>query len=116
MEKSRKVRALEYANGVRRGPLWVAYGLFDSFFVLALAVAVTAIISTQLVWNGPIWVMLPVLALYGFAAILLGYVVAHFVDGPLKAFLAVVGVSIFMYAVAAISFAVSGSSTRTCIF
>ncbi|KAH6898818.1 hypothetical protein B0T10DRAFT_120641 [Thelonectria olida] len=106
IEKARKVRALEYANGVRRGPLWVAYGLFDFTFVLALAVGVTAIISTQLLWNGPVWVMLPILALYGLAAILLGYVVSHFVSGPLKSFLAMAGLGVVMFAVAAISFAV----------
>ncbi|KAH6997790.1 hypothetical protein BKA56DRAFT_536741 [Ilyonectria sp. MPI-CAGE-AT-0026] len=106
IEKARKVRALEYANGVRRGPLWVAYGLFDFMFVLAISVGVTAIISTQLTWNGPIWVMFPILALYGLAAILLGYVVSHFVSGPLKSFLAVAGVSVLMYGIAAISFAV----------
>lgn len=75
-------------------------------FVLAISVGVTAIISTQLTWNGPIWVMFPILALYGLAAILLGYVVSHFVSGPLKSFLVVAGVSVLMYGIAAISFAV----------
>ncbi len=107
IEKARKIRALEYANGVRRGPLWIAYGLFDFLFVLAISVGVTATISTQLVWNGPIWVMLPILALYGLAAILLGYIVSHFVSGPLKSFLATAGISVLMYGIAAISFAVS---------
>ncbi|KAJ3526528.1 hypothetical protein NM208_g7406 [Fusarium decemcellulare] len=106
IEKGRKVRALEYANGVRRGPLWVAYGIFDFIFVLAISAGVTATISTQLTWNGPIWIMLPILALYGLAAILLGYVISHFVSGPLKSFLAMAGVSALMYAIAAISFAV----------
>ncbi|KAM5356058.1 hypothetical protein ACJ41O_002704 [Fusarium nematophilum] len=106
IEKARKVRALEYANGVRRGPLWVAYGMFDLIFVLAISAGVTAVISTQLTWNGPIWVMLPILALYGLAAILLGYVISHFVSGPLKSFLAMAGVSVLMYAISAISFAI----------
>ncbi|KAL6357950.1 hypothetical protein LRP88_08129 [Fusarium phalaenopsidis] len=110
IEKARKVRALEYANGVRRGPLWVAYGMFDFIFVLAISAGVTATISTQLTWNGPIWVMLPILALYGLAAILLGYVISHFVSGPLKSFLAMAGVSVLMYGIAAISFVGSGYS------
>lgn len=101
------MRALEYANGVRRGPLWVAYGLFDFTFVLAISIAVTAIISTQLTWNGPVWVMLPIQALYGLAALLLGYVISTFVDGPLKSFLAMAGISLLMYAIAAIAFGVS---------
>ncbi|KAF4469052.1 ABC transporter [Fusarium albosuccineum] len=70
IEKARKVRALEYANGVRRGPLWVAYGMFDFIFVLAISAGVTATIR------------------------------------PLKSFLAMAGVSVLMYAIAAISFAV----------
>lgn len=107
IEKARKVRALEYANGVRQGPIWVAYGLFDSMFVLVISLAVSAIISSQLPWNGPIWIMFPILALYGFAAILLGYVVAHFTNGPLKSFLAMAGLSLAMYGIAAISFSVS---------
>lgn len=85
----------------------MAYGVFDFIFVLAISAGVTATISTQLIWNGPIWVMLPVLALYGLAAILLGYVISHFVSGPLKSFLAMAGVSVLMYGIAAISFAVS---------
>lgn len=112
IEKARKVRALEYANGVRRGPLWVAYGMFDFIFVLAISAGVTATISTQLTWNGPIWIMLPILALYGLAAILLGYVISHFVSGPLKSFLAMAGVSVLMYGIAAISFAVSLLNTK----
>ena len=109
-----KVRSLEYANGVRRGPLWVAYGLFDLMFVFVISIAVTGIVSWQLApeWNGPVWILLPVLALYGVAAILLGYLISHFVNGPLKSFLATAGVGIFMYAIAAIAFAVSSRSLQ----
>lgn len=108
IEKDRKVRALEYANGVRRGSLWVAYALFDFIFVFVISVSITVIMEYQLkTWNGPIWIMLPILALYGFAAILLGYVLSHFVAGLLKSFLAMAGVSMVMYTVAAISFALS---------
>lgn len=107
IEKARKVRALEYANGVRRGPLWIAYGLFDGMFVMVISIVISVIISQQLPWNGTIWIMLPIMALYGFAAILLGYVIAHFTNGPLKSFLVMAGISILMYGIAAISFAVS---------
>lgn len=107
IEKKHKIRALEYANGVRRGPLWVAYGTFDFMFVVTISVVITAVMSTQLSWNGPIWIMFPILTLYGLAGILLGYVVSHFTSGPLQAFLAMMGVSLVMYAAAAIAFAVS---------
>ena len=108
IEKARRVRALEYANGVRRAPLWIAYGLFDAIFVVVIAVGCSLIVQFQLwYWNGPGLIMLPILFLYGVAAVLLGYVVSHFVTGPLKSFMAMGGISLLMYAVAAISFSVS---------
>lgn len=107
IEKARQVRALQYANGVRRGPLWVAYGLFDFLFVIVIAIAVTAISSTYLPWNGTIWVMIPILAFYGLAAILLGYIISHFVKGPLKSFFTMLGISTLMFIISAISFGVS---------
>jgi hypothetical protein len=51
--------------------------------------------------------MIPILFLYGMAAVLLGYVISHFVTGPLKSFLATAGIGMLMYAVVAISFSVS---------
>lgn len=107
IEKDRKVRPLEYANGVRRGPLWVAYSLFDFMFVVIIAVGVTAIMSTQLPYFHDVWIMLPILLLYGLAALLQGYVISHFVAGPLKSFITTVGISLLMYAIAAIGFGVS---------
>ncbi|KAF4979013.1 hypothetical protein FZEAL_4688 [Fusarium zealandicum] len=108
-EKPRKVWSLEYANGVRRGSLWVAYGMFDFLFVLAISAGATAIISTQVTWNRPAWIMLPVLTLYGLAAILLGHVISQFVSGPLKSFLAIAGISVLMYATAATPFDVGSA-------
>lgn len=114
IEKSRKVRAIEYANGVRRGPLWLAYGLFDAMFVFVIAVGTSAILTTQLSWwNGPPFVMFPILLLYGMAGVFLGYIISHFVSGPLKSFLSTMGISLLMYVIAAIAFAVS-SLSRVC--
>ena len=42
VERLRNVRALHYSNGVRAGPLWIAYTLFD--FMIVLLVAAFAII------------------------------------------------------------------------
>ena len=109
IEKARKVRALQYANGVRRAPLWVAYALFDLIFVLILAVTITIIMFVQIPSFSPIWVMLPVLLLYGVAAMLLGYVISHFVSGPLKSFLAMMGTSVCMYAISAVAFGVGSN-------
>lgn len=107
IEKSRRVRSVAYANGVRRAPLWVAYGLFDFAFVLLISLVLTTLMSIQIAWVGTVWVMLPVLMLHGLAAILLGYIICHFVNGALESFLAVFGVNVVMYAIAAITFGVS---------
>ncbi|KAJ6445819.1 putative PWI domain mRNA processing protein [Purpureocillium lavendulum] len=108
IEKAQKVRSLEYANGVRRGPLWVAYGLFDFIFVFFLSIGVTAIVASE--WNGPVWILLPILALYGLAATLLGYVLSHFVNGPLKSFIVAAGTGMLTYAIAAVAFAVGSAN------
>ncbi|OAA71703.1 ABC transporter [Akanthomyces lecanii RCEF 1005] len=91
-EKLRMVRSVQYANGVRRVPLWFAYGLFDFLFVLIISAATSVVMAFQVRWIGTTWIMLPVLVLYGLAAILQMYIVAHFVNGPLKSFLTAFGV------------------------
>ncbi|GKT82856.1 ABC transporter [Colletotrichum tofieldiae] len=58
------VRAVGYANGVRRAPLWIAYTLFDFFFVSTISAAITAHLGSKMpLWTGGTWVMLPILAL-----------------------------------------------------
>lgn len=37
VERLRKVRALHYSNGIRAGPLWMAYMTFDFLFVLIVS-------------------------------------------------------------------------------
>lgn len=106
IEKSRMVRSVQYANGVRRAPLWFANGLFDFAFVLVISVAISVVISFQVRWHGTTWVLLPIQFLYGFAAILQVYIVAHFVNGPLKSFFAAFGVNAISFAIAAVAFGV----------
>lgn len=48
MERLRNVRALHYSNGIRAGPLWLAYLTFDFLFVFivsALSVAIFVAVS-----------------------------------------------------------------------
>lgn len=85
-ERRRFVRALQYSNGVRPLPLWVAYVLFDFVFVLASSATVTA------VWAGlsNVWFHLEhvfvVLFLYGLASALLSYFVSLFTKTQLGTF------------------------------
>lgn len=43
VERLRKVRALHYSNGIRAGPLWLAYISFDFLFVLIVSAVVIGI-------------------------------------------------------------------------
>ncbi|CAM1501884.1 Fc.00g038680.m01.CDS01 [Cosmosporella sp. VM-42] len=86
MERRRFVRGLEYSNGVRPFPLWVAYLLFDFIIALvssAIVVAIWAGISN--VWFHIGYVFL-VFFLYGLASILVAYVVSLFTKTQLATY------------------------------
>lgn len=106
MERSRKVRALEYANGVGRGAIWVAYGMFDFMWVLLISAGVTLLLSTRNL-NGSPGVMFCVLALYGLTGVFTGYIISHFTRGPLKTFITTFALSIVFYAVSLLALVVS---------
>jgi hypothetical protein len=47
VERTRNVRALHYSNGVRAGPLWLAYTLFD--FIIVLLVSRSGFLGVYLI-------------------------------------------------------------------
>ena len=49
-ERTRKVRAMHYSNGILSSSLWAAYALFDFMFIVIISVCATVIWSTQ--YNG----------------------------------------------------------------
>lgn len=85
-ERRRFVRALEYSNGVRPFPLWMAYLVFDFIIVLLSAAVVTAL------WAGisDIWYHIEyvfvVFFLYGLCSILFSYVISLFTKSQLGTF------------------------------
>jgi hypothetical protein len=86
LEKMRNVRGLEYSNGVRALPLWLAYTAFDFIPVLlssAVAVAVFAAVSS--VWYHVSYLFV-VFFLYGLASILLAYCISLFAKTQLSAY------------------------------
>lgn len=86
VERLRNVRALHYSNGVRAGPLWMAYTLFDLTIVLvASIVAIVIFIGASGVWYYPGYLFV-VFFLYGLTSILMSYVVSLFVTSQLAAF------------------------------
>ena len=45
-ERRSNIRALHYSNGLRPAPLWLAYGLFDAFFVAVVAIIATSLLTS----------------------------------------------------------------------
>lgn len=87
VERLRTVRALHYSNGVRAGPLWIAYTLFD-FSIVLLVSAITVIIyaaSAPAAFYGIGYVFV-VFMLYGLSATLMAYVVSLFTTSQLATF------------------------------
>lgn len=86
IEKRRNVRGLEYSNGVRALPLWMAYLAFDFLIVLfssALVVILFAALSSIWYHIGYLFI---IFVLYGLASILLAYVVSLFSRSQLSAY------------------------------
>ena len=86
VERLRNVRALHYSNGVRAGPLWIAYTLFD-FIIVLLVSAVAVIIFTAVtnIWYGPGYLFV-VFVFYGLSATLTAYVLSLFTTSQLATF------------------------------
>ncbi|KAI0878698.1 hypothetical protein GGS24DRAFT_371499 [Hypoxylon argillaceum] len=86
VERRRNVRGLQYSNGVRSLPLWVAYTTFDFFIVLVSSAIVTGIFaSASNVWYHVDYLFL-ILFLYGLASTLLSYVISLFCSNQLSTY------------------------------
>ncbi|KAF3769793.1 P-loop containing nucleoside triphosphate hydrolase protein [Cryphonectria parasitica EP155] len=91
VERLRNVRALHYSNGIRAGPLWLAYLIFDFLFVLVISAVVTGIfVGASSVWYAPGYLFV-VFFLYGMASILLCYVISLFTPSQLACFATAAG-------------------------
>lgn len=86
VERIRGVRGLEYSNGVRSLPLWLAYICFDWIFVLASSLVVFIIFAAQSdVWYNVGYLFI-VFILYGMTSILMSYIISLFAKTQLAAF------------------------------
>ncbi|RKK23812.1 hypothetical protein BFJ69_g15637 [Fusarium oxysporum] len=104
LESRSMVRSLQYSNGVRPLPLWLAYLAFDFTFVLvstALLTILWAALST--IWYHIGYVFL-VLILYGLASILLAYVVSLFAKTQINAYSYVTAVQVVFFLVYLIAY------------
>lgn len=78
LERRRNVRGLQYSNGVRPLPLWLAYTTFDFLIVLvSSAICVALLAGLASVWYN-VGYLFVVFMLYGLASILLAYVISLF--------------------------------------
>lgn len=86
IERTRNIRGLEYSNGVRSLPLWLAYLTFD-FLIVLLSSAVSVIIfaTSSSAWYHVEYLFV-IFMLFGLASILLSYVVSLFAKTQLSAY------------------------------
>lgn len=86
VERMRQVRGLQFSNGVRALPLWLAYTAFDFIPVLLSSVISVAIFAAaSSVWYH-VGYLFVVFFLYGLASILLSYVISLFAKTQLSAY------------------------------
>lgn len=86
VERLRNVRALHYSNGIRAGPLFLAYTVFDFLFIVVISALVIIMwVAISDVWYAPGYLFV-VFFLYGLTSILLSYCVSLFVSSQLAAF------------------------------
>ncbi|KAI1380361.1 P-loop containing nucleoside triphosphate hydrolase protein [Hypoxylon crocopeplum] len=86
IERRRNVRGLQYSNGVRSLPLWVAYTAFDFAIVLVSSAIVTAAFAASSdVWYNVSYLFL-IFILYGLASILFSYVISLFCNNQLSTY------------------------------
>ncbi|GAB7364999.1 hypothetical protein MBLNU230_g5782t1 [Neophaeotheca triangularis] len=104
IERLRNVRALHYSNGVRAGPLWLAYTIFD-FLIVLLVSAISIIIFTSVssAFYAPGYLFV-VLFLFGLSATLLSYVVSLYTGSQLATFAIAAGGQCSMFLLYFISF------------
>jgi ATP-binding cassette subfamily A (ABC1) protein 3 len=86
IERIGNIRGLEYSNGVRSLPLWVAYLSFDFIIVLVSSALCVIIFAVSLsVWYH-IGYLFVVFMLFGLASIILAYIVSLFARTQLSAY------------------------------
>lgn len=96
-ERLRKVRALHYSNGIRSGPIWTAYVLFDFIWVLFISiVAIGLFVGQWYGWYQPGYLFL-IFILYGLTSIVWSYVVSLFTTSTLAAFAFSAGVQCLLF-------------------
>lgn len=95
-ERLQNVRALQYSNGVRSLPTWLAHLAFDTIFVLLISTVATILLGT----STHLWYHVPylflILLLYGISSAILGYIISMVAKSHLGALAFLVGGQVAM--------------------
>jgi ATP-binding cassette subfamily A (ABC1) protein 3 len=112
LERLRNVRALQYSNGVRPIPMWLSYILFDSVFVLLIAIVCTITVSQEAPWWFSVGYLFPVFALYGIVSIIYVYIISLLASSQLAAFAFAAGSQAIMFLISLVVYKVCESSPK----
>ncbi|KAK1827705.1 ATP-binding cassette sub-family A member 5 [Podospora conica] len=104
LERRRNVRGLQYSNGVRPLPLWLAHTLFDFLIVLVSTALVVGLLGgLSEVWYNVGYLFL-IFLLYGLASILLAYNISLVSTNQLSAYAFTAGGQLVMFLIYLIAY------------
>lgn len=104
-ERANKIRALQYANGVRPLPLWLSHLLFESITVVLISIALTITVAVQLgptMWFAPGYMFI-IGILYNMAALLIAFIMSRLARTQAGAFLYAMFTLLAMFLVAGVA-------------
>ncbi|KAK3349361.1 P-loop containing nucleoside triphosphate hydrolase protein [Lasiosphaeria hispida] len=104
LERRRNVRGLQYSNGVRPMPLWLAHTAFDFSIVLVSTIIVVGLLAGLARLWYHVGYLFIVFLLYGLASILLAYNVSLVSNNQLSAYAFTAGGQIAMFIVYLIAY------------
>lgn len=106
-ERLRKIRTLQYSNSIQPLALWTSHILVDLVFVLIISALCPLFISLLITkWYG-VWLLFPVMLLFGIAMMLWSYVISLFARSELAAFGISFCLSLLMFAISVMGLMVS---------
>ncbi|KAJ8113658.1 hypothetical protein OPT61_g4255 [Boeremia exigua] len=84
-ERISNVRSMQYSNGIRPVPLWLAHLSFDSIFIVIISAVATGLIAISTpVWHG-MGLVFVVFLLYGIVCALVSYIISMFAKNAITA-------------------------------
>lgn len=99
LERTTKIRSLQYSNGIRPLPLWTAHSLFDLGFVTLISgLCALILVAVFHSWIG-LGYLFVVILIYSCVSVLLGYVISLYSNSQAAAFGIAAGFQATTYAI-----------------